>query len=778
MYNYEWDKKTGGYTLSTKVTGVTKEVRPVFGEELHFLGFDKYYGWNIPACEGPLMWAEGRRYIYFGECVGEAQGGGLYTMPVMKNVVRNIDIIPVDIDSMVAKSENLLNGLVQRTLKTIYETYLRYKEKASIFYVAFSGGKDSVVMLDLVQRALPHDSFVVVFGNTTMEMSSTYNTVDVAKNRWSELAWYEAKAPFDAQESWMKLGYPARKLRWCCSVHKTAPSIQVLRKIHQERYPDDSKPFRVMVFDGVRAEESEARSTYSMVSEGNKHAVQFNCSPILEWNTTELFIYMFANKLPINELYRYGSHRVGCKLCPMGSDWYECVLNHVYPDEVKPLIDIISSLTKKDFSTEEERKEYLERGGWKSRVGGKDIQLGDNKITEIKKEHEILFIIKDGNYRWDKWMTPVGELAQIGEKKYSIEYKEINMPFEVSTEKGITTIKVPILERTKASIRFMYLFKNALSKAAYCVNCGECMAECTFNALEITNNDIVINGCRNCESCLDSSKGCIAARSLGITGGGNNMSTSNISRYQNFGFRLEWLEMFFEMGDDFWTNERMGKYMFISLKTWMKEAEITEYNTLTPTGLRLSTQAADSPVTWGVIYANIAYNSPIFNWYIRKLEYNQDYSNDEMIILLGDSYSLTVKKNALSSLKETLRLSPVGWLLGQGECEMKGKQVVSVKKTGWQEAEPLVILYCLYLYAEHSDGLYSFTLSELLEDSDEREAMSPKLIFGTDRETLLSILQGLANNHSDFIQVDFNKGIMDNIFLVRDKTSSDVINLI
>jgi len=256
------------------------------------------------------------------------------------------------------------------------------------------------------------------------------------------------------------------------------------------------------------------------------------------------------------------------------------------------------------------------------------------------------------------------------------------------------------------------------------------------------------------------------------------MSTSNISRYQNFGFRLEWLEMFFEMGDDFWANERMGKYMFISLKTWMKEAEITDKNTLTSTGLRLSTQATDSPVTWGVIYANIAYNSPIFNWYIRKLEYNQDYSNDEMITLLGDLYSLTVKKNALSSLKETLRLSPVGWLLGQGECEMKGKQVVSVKKTGWQEPEPLVILYCMYLFAEHSDGLYSFTLSELLDDSDEREAMSPKLIFGTDRETLLAILQGLANDHSEFIQVDFNKGIMDNIFLVRDKSSSDVIDLI
>lgn len=87
MYNYEWDKETGGYILSTKVTGVTKEVRPVFAEELRFLGFDKNFGWNIPPCEGPLMWAEGRRYIYMGECVGEALGGGLYTMPVMKNVV-------------------------------------------------------------------------------------------------------------------------------------------------------------------------------------------------------------------------------------------------------------------------------------------------------------------------------------------------------------------------------------------------------------------------------------------------------------------------------------------------------------------------------------------------------------------------------------------------------------------------------------------------------------------------------------------------------------------
>ena len=42
-----------------------------------------------------------------------------------------------------------------------------------MFYVAFSGGKDSVVTLDLVQRALPHNSFKVLFGDTGMEFPDT-----------------------------------------------------------------------------------------------------------------------------------------------------------------------------------------------------------------------------------------------------------------------------------------------------------------------------------------------------------------------------------------------------------------------------------------------------------------------------------------------------------------------------------------------------------------------------------------------------------------------------
>ena len=779
MYNYEWDSETGGYVLlPSKITGVTKEVRPVFAEELRFLGLDRDFGWSFSDCEEPLLWAEARKYYYKGELVCEASGGGLYEMPILKNVVSNLEITPVDMKKMLAKNESIMNGLVQNTLKTTYKTYVDYKSRVSMFYVAYSGGKDSIVMLDIVQRALPHDDFVVVFGDTTMELNTTYEALERAQKHWESLEWYEARAGFKAEESWKKIGFPARKLRWCCSVHKTAPSIAKLKEIYKSKYPGAQRPFKVMVFDGVRAEESDARSTYTMISDGNKHAVQFNCSPILEWNSCELFLYIFRYGLLFNRLYRFGAYRVGCKLCPMASEWYECVVNHVFPEEVAPLLNIVSTSITKSFVSENEKKKYLQSGGWKSRIGGKELLIGANKITEIKTDDSIKLVITESNYRWDKWMATIGPVVRTGEETYSIRYKDINMDFKVHVDTKSTVLTLPTLIRSQLSIRFMYLFKNALHKAAYCVNCGECMAECAFGALTISKDDIVIDGCMHCERCLDSSKGCIVARSLGITGGGNNMSVKNISRYQNFGFRQEWLELYFELMDDFWANERMGKYMVVGFKTWLKESGITENNALTTLGQKLRELGSDSPITWGIIYTNLCYDSPILNWYARKIEVGRLYLADDLPILLGEEYSATVKKNALSSLKETLRLSPIGWLLMQGDCEVKGKTITSITKGCWYDAEPIVILYSLYKYAEKMEGIYSFTLSDLSEVDDEKEALSPNLLFGIDKEALKPILQGLANNYSDYIQVDFNKGIMENIDLPAGREGKKAIDIL
>ena len=112
MYAYEWNKSTGGYKLVSKVEGTTKDVRPVFFEELKFLGLDKNFGWKFPKSIKPLCWAEGRRYFYRGELVAETQGGNLFDLPALKKVVPNLSLSPVNIKAMLAKNENLMNGMI------------------------------------------------------------------------------------------------------------------------------------------------------------------------------------------------------------------------------------------------------------------------------------------------------------------------------------------------------------------------------------------------------------------------------------------------------------------------------------------------------------------------------------------------------------------------------------------------------------------------------------------------------------------------------------------
>lgn len=226
-----------------------------------------------------------------------------------------------------------------------------------------------------------------------MELKTTYQALSEAKAHWPSLEWYEARAEFEAEESWRRIGFPARKLRWCCSVHKTAPSIVKLKEIYKTKYPEAQRPFKVMVFDGVRAEESDARSTYTMISDGNKHAVQFNCSPILEWSSCELFLYIFKYGLLFNKLYRYGAYRVGCKLCPMASEWYECVLNHIFPEEVKPLLDIVSTSITKSFSSDEEKKSIFSQVAGSPELAGKNSRLAATRLLRLRQKTRLNLLL-------------------------------------------------------------------------------------------------------------------------------------------------------------------------------------------------------------------------------------------------------------------------------------------------------------------------------------------------------------------------------------------------
>lgn len=155
MYGYEWTNTNGIYRLSVN-SKIEKEIRPVFKEELDYFGFNEH--WTYPETDAPLLWAEGvRRYVFNGKCVAEAVGGGFYTKPDIKISDKDLSLEPIDINLLWEENERLMLGLEKTAMDFIRQTYADYSRQGMTFAVAFSGGKDSLVLLDLVARTLSPD---------------------------------------------------------------------------------------------------------------------------------------------------------------------------------------------------------------------------------------------------------------------------------------------------------------------------------------------------------------------------------------------------------------------------------------------------------------------------------------------------------------------------------------------------------------------------------------------------------------------------------------------
>lgn len=511
MYAYEWLNEGNLYQLSV-IAQIEKELRPVFKEELDYFGLYKY--WSYPDTDAPLLWAEGiRRYVVDGVCVAEGIGGGLYSKPQIKIYQSDLCLRPIDIDNLWKANERLMLGLEQTAIDFIKETYETYQKNNMAFVVAFSGGKDSLVLLDLVSRALSPDKFFVIFSNTGMELSTTIQSVEEAKKHWPFLRFIEAESHLSPERSWDEFGPPGRRMRWCCSVHKSVPTLLKLREITRDYN------VKAVVFDGVRAEESAVRAKRSEVTVGTKNINQINASPIFKWNTAEIFLYLLRHKILFNKAYRNGLFRVGCLVCPLSSGWWEGIVNDRYSDEMKPLL---SKVEKYASSTKpkKEVKKYIEQGGWKARMGGRGLENGGNRVIEKIADDEISFSLLEHKQDWLNLCTILGPIIQKEEEVYfqMIEGKEFK--FTVSSDQRTITYW-PYSKMDRSIISHL---RGLANKAAYCIGCKACEVQCPSNAFIITDgNKIYIRGveCTHCHHCIEFThgKGCLVAKSLSVTKG-------------------------------------------------------------------------------------------------------------------------------------------------------------------------------------------------------------------------------------------------------------------
>lgn len=777
MYGYEWTNQNGIYRLSVN-SNIEKEIRPVFKEELDYFHF--YEHWKYPETKAPLLWAEGiRRYILNGSCVAQAEGGGFYSKPTIKYHQENLLLEPIDVEALWYENERLMLGLEKTSMDFIRRTYEQYKEKGMAFAVAFSGGKDSLVLLDLVARTLSPEKFTVVFSNTGMELSTTLQSVERAKEHWPSLKFYEAKSHLKPEDSWEEFGPPGRRMRWCCAVHKSVPTILLLREI------TGNYNVKAVVFDGVRAEESAARANRDEISVGAKNINQINCSPILKWGTSEIYIYLLHNKILFNDAYRFGLFRVGCIVCPMSSAWWDGIVNDRFPEEMKPLLSKVEHYANAT-KPKGEIVNYIEQGGWKARMGGRGLDNGGNRVSEKIVDDRIYFSFKEHSQRWLDVCSILGPIVYKEENIYTQIIGKQEYKFKISENGNLMVTYWPYSKMDRFVLSHL---RGVANKTAYCFGCKACEVQCPVNAFSITENRHIYireEKCIHCYNCIEftKGKGCLAAKSLSVTGGENGMNLKGMNRYQHYGLRSPWLEHYFTYRENCFSMETLGNRQYDSLRVWLREAGLLTPSRKgeqsgVPTVLfdKVLPLGTGDPLTWAIIWTNLAYNSVIVKWYMLNVPSGEIYEKKDLVYLLGDDYSKSTRDNAVSALLETFRNSPIGTVLKQGIPIPKGNSH-KYSKQGWNTPDMVAILYALYKWAE-ATGRYSFTLSQMasIRGNADSKGVDPVSIFGINPDLFSGILQNISLQFDTYIHTSF-VGDLDNVTLFPEHKSIDVLDLI
>lgn len=769
MYGYEWTDENGIFRLTVDAT-LQKEIRPVFKEELDF--FKMYEHWDYPDTTAPLLWAEGvRRYVWNGVCVAEAKGGGVYSRPtIVRNTDERLQLQPIDTARLYAINKNLMQSLEQRSIAFIRTQHDLYASERYAFVCAFSGGKDSLVLLDLCAKALAPNEFSVIFSDTGMELSDTYTAVERAKEKWTELKFYDAKCQQSALDTWKKIGPPASRLRWCCSVHKSVPTILLLKELAGDQV-------RAVVYDGVRAEESIRRSQYDEVADGVKNTQQINCHALLHWSSAEIFIHLLHNDILINDAYRKGIYRVGCMLCPMSAKWQDALIASYYPNELRPFLTQIEDISF--FAKSKLDKKYIEDGGWKARTGGRILPQGQNRVCEQVSHNTMLFEITGATQEWKDVVPIFGATVDSEQKAETIKSRtgEFEIKVETVDEKQVVRIR-PYKSLDRYEIAAL---RGIAYKTAYCIGCKACVPQCPTNAFQIINNKIQIrySQCLHCYNCLMyTDKSCVVAKSLQV-----KVSTmGNPDQYKNFGFRQTFLEHFMTEGINCFHMTVLGTGQYHALRRWLFEAGFIASSekknmALTPLGERMMQFGAYNPFTWAVIWANLSYNSIVSRCYCMKAEPGIQYDTMDIADMLDDSYAPITRKNAASALVNTFKDSPIGSALMQGVPIERTKNSYAFLRDGWQVPDAVALLYSLYLYAEHT-GRHAFTLTELVKvhDTPDAPGVSPADIFGLDTKKLRDCIQALALTFPEHIRVSFINDL-DNIVLEAKYTSLQILDL-
>lgn len=176
--------------------------------------------------------------------------------------------------------------------------------------IAWTGGKDSTVVLDIARKVFDGEvPFKVIFNDSTLEFPEIYDFIEKITKKW-KLKLITIK---HSKED-------LKKYKKAVGIQKQM-EIMRLAKINAINVTLDKYNFKALV-SGIRWDEHRARSKEKYFSSRANH---MRVHPILQFNFDDIWKYIHQNNVPYVDLYDKGYKSLGETIftTPVNADGHE-----------------------------------------------------------------------------------------------------------------------------------------------------------------------------------------------------------------------------------------------------------------------------------------------------------------------------------------------------------------------------------------------------------------------------------------------------------------------
>ena len=170
---------------------------------------------------------------------------------------------------------------------------LRTFEPVEGYWLAFSGGKDSVTLKALADMA--GVKYTAHYNRTTVDPPELERFI---KEAHPDVEWTRPEKSMFQLILTQKYWPPMRQQRWCCELLKEANGTGI-------------------VVTGVRWAESARRAQRKMIEPCYRDKARTFLMPIIDWSNYDVWEFIRGYNVPYCSLYDEGFERLGCILCPM-----------------------------------------------------------------------------------------------------------------------------------------------------------------------------------------------------------------------------------------------------------------------------------------------------------------------------------------------------------------------------------------------------------------------------------------------------------------------------